>query len=326
MPADKGRKTKEKSVFERLNYPKKEHTAPPPPPPPDNSEKKTMLEEDLEKVFKRVQAIPKDCTREKDEKEEKEKKQPPKVSEKELDTIIERLRADTKSSSQQQPGEHYVTDIISKGPVSKYTAEAITNRLNQQHTISSGAQEGDQSEPYDDVISKEPMPMNKVLDIIERLFTTHTESSEGLTKPPKITTNEVSRPSATDEELQEIYNRLHGTHTKTSKGGEECRPWDPVKVPGQGLPMFPFIEDLDKRFNGSKLIDAKVGEEKIKEIIEALRKNQTVASQARLDPYTILLYPERTLLMNNPERIRQFQENGAIVKQVILQAREKWYF
>ena len=50
-----------------------------------------------------------------------------------------------------------------------------------------------------------------------------------------------------------------------------------------------------------------------------------VITQARIDNMRILLYPERTLLMNEPNRIKTFQETGSLVKQAILQRREKWY-
>ena len=191
----------------------------------------------------------------------------------------------------------------------------------ETNTIATGAQEGDQSEPVVDTISAPPVAKTKLTDIIERMNTTYPECMEGTLRPRKTTTNSISRPPASDEELSEIYTRLHGTQTKSSKGGEECRTYDSKKPPGMGLPMFPDIDGMDKRFAG---FDAPP--DKVAEVITRMRMTQTKSSQARLDPHAILLYPERTLLMNEPERIRTYQDSGAIVRQQNLQAREKWYF
>lgn len=40
----------------------------------------------------------------------------------------------------------------------------------------------------------------------------------------------------------------------------------------------------------------------------------------------ILLYPERTILMNNVDRIVRFQGTGVIDRQAVLGRTEKWYF
>lgn len=120
---------------------------------------------------------------------------------------------------------------------------------------------------------------------------------------------------------QEIFERLNKTHTVSSANTGQIRhPKDPPKPPGYGMKMFPIIEGLDTRFAGFP-----ASQDKVAEVVGHLMKTQTTASQAKLDNPRILLYPERTTLMNNVERIRAYQENGAVAKQNMLQRREKWY-
>ncbi len=120
--------------------------------------------------------------------------------------------------------------------------------------------------------------------------------------------------------FQEIFKRLGETHAKSSSGGLECKSYDPKKPVGYGLRMFPEIDGLDTRFSGSGNADAD-----LEATTDRLRSTQTIASQARLDKPRILLYPECTKMMNDPGRLRLFQERGEVVKQADLARREKWY-
>lgn len=157
--------------------------------------------------------------------------------------------------------------------------------------------------------------------IVDRLHTTHTASSSGDARPPTVTVNSVARAPASEEEMKEIYGRLSTTHTKSSSGGAHCRQPPEVIPPNYGSKCFPAIDGLDVRFQGPKAT-----EEKANEIMSRLMSTQTKASQARRDNPRILLYPERTLLMNNFERIREYQTTGVVTKQKDLQARERWFF
>ena len=171
-----------------------------------------------------------------------------------------------------------------------------------------------------DIISRKPVTQEKLLDIVERLYTSDTIAWTGGKPPPKMVTNSVSRQPASEDEMKEIYQRLNGTHTKSSQP-TDCKSYEPMNPPGYGQKMLPPIEGLEERFKGSKGLP----KEKVEEKVGELHSTQTKASQARRDNPRHLLYPERTLLMNNVERIVEFQEKGSLVKQTVLQRREKWY-
>ena len=129
----------------------------------------------------------------------------------------------------------------------------------------------------------------------------------------------ISRPPASNEELGEIVNRLHSTLTKSATG-QTCKTYNQPKCPGTGLKMLPTIEGLESRFTGKE-----VAADKEKEVRDRLHGAGTKASSARYQNPRILLYPERTLLMNNVERIVAFQQSGAVAKQNVLARREKWF-
>ncbi len=130
----------------------------------------------------------------------------------------------------------------------------------------------------------------------------------------------ISRGPATDEEIQGIVVRLHKTHTKSSAGGDPNQVFEELKPPGTGQKMLPVIEGLEERFKGKE-----VPKSKEEEVITRLSSAHTKAWKARLDNPRILLYPERTLLCNNVERISQYQNTGQTVKQALLDRREKWF-
>ena len=130
----------------------------------------------------------------------------------------------------------------------------------------------------------------------------------------------ISRPPASEDEITDIVKRLYSAHTKSSKGAP-CKEPDTPKPQGYGLKMYPVIDGIETRFKcqGSK------GKEEVGSLTERLHKTQTKASSARLDYPRILLYPERTSLMNNTERIVAYQQSGAVSTQQELQRRERWY-
>ena len=130
----------------------------------------------------------------------------------------------------------------------------------------------------------------------------------------------ISKSAASQEEIDGIVKRLNTTHTKSSAGGEVCKTMEQINIPGYGQKMLPAIEGLEERFRG-----ASVDKSKENEVIERLHSAHTKAWKSRLDNPKILLFPERTLLCNNVERIRMFQENGQTVKQNVLERREKWF-
>ena len=197
--------------------------------------------------------------------------------------------------------------------------DVIVDRLYNSKTKSFVGCEDQQIE-FQDTISRKPVPKELMLDIVERLYTSDTEASSGGKRGPKVTTNKVSRPPATADEMKEIYQRLSSAHTKSSRN-QKCRTYEEPKPPGYGLKLLPVIDGLEKRFNP----DSGLPKEKVEEVVQHLHTKQTGASQARRDNPRHLLYPERTLLMNNVERILDFQEKGSLVKQTVLQRREKWY-
>ena len=130
----------------------------------------------------------------------------------------------------------------------------------------------------------------------------------------------ISKGPASQDEIDGIVTRLSKTHTKSSAGGETCKTTEELKVPGYGLKMLPVIDGLEERFKG-----AKVEKTKEDEVIQRLHSAHTKAWRSKLNTPKILLFPERTLLCNNVERIKMFQESGQTVKQNVLERREKWY-
>ena len=167
-----------------------------------------------------------------------------------------------------------------------------------------------------DVISKGPVTHDELGSIVDRLYTTHTASSSGNAgkDAPKAPGRSLS-----EDEMKAIYDRLASTHTKSS-GGADCKPVEPIRTPGMGLKMYPVIEGIETRFMGEKLPP-----EKVSAIIDKMHATQTKSSQSRRDNPRILLYPERTTLMNNVERILAYQQSGSVAKQNVLQRREKWF-
>ena len=149
---------------------------------------------------------------------------------------------------------------------------------------------------------------------------TETKASSGgvpCKADPATAKDMISKPSG---DVKASSLRLNTAHTKSSKGGEPCRTPEPLTLPGLGLKMFPKIDGLDTRFIGHK-----VNRKKVAEVTQRLSSATTRASRARLENHRILLYPERTLLFNDTERITQFQESGVVVKQKDMSTREKWY-
>ena len=87
------------------------------------------------------------------------------------------------------------------------------------------------------------------------------------------------------------------------------------------MKCYPVIEGIETRYRGDK----PVSQDQYNESTDKLLKTQTCNSQARLDNPKILLYPERTTLMNNVERIKTYQDSGSLVRQKEMERREKWY-
>ena len=85
--------------------------------------------------------------------------------------------------------------------------------------------------------------------------------------------------------------------------------------------MWPTIDGLEERFKGVKAVPRN----KWQESSTRLSSAPTKSSAARRDFQRILLYPERTILMNNTERIVNYQKSGAMSRQLDLQRREKWF-
>ena len=120
------------------------------------------------------------------------------------------------------------------------------------------------------------------------------------------------------EEIESIVNRLYSTHTKSSSGSTSCKTYEPLPSPGYGQKMYPAIPGLETRFSGR----AKTANP---ESTRRLYETKTRATSARLESPRILLWPERTLLMNDVNKIRDYYQSGALAKQSALPRREKWY-
>ncbi|KAK2169784.1 hypothetical protein LSH36_7g16103 [Paralvinella palmiformis] len=123
---------------------------------------------------------------------------------------------------------------------------------------------------------------------------------------------------ASKEELESIVKRLYSTHTKSSSGSTSCKTYNPLPSPGYGQKMYPIIPGLESRFSGR----AKTANP---EATKRLYETKTRATTARLKSPQILLWPERTLLMNDVNKIRDYYQSGTLAKQSALPRREKWY-
>lgn len=147
-------------------------------------------------------------------------------------------------------------------------------------------------------------------------------SAAPLATPPGHVRDTISREPVTKDELKDIVERLNTTSTVSKRGGEDYKDkiWDYPKVEGLGKKMLPIIDGLDERFKGTP-----VPKDKYNEITQNLHTSKTKASQLRYEYPRILLYPERTTLMNNTQRILEYQEAGTVAKQATLARREKWY-
>lgn len=245
-----------------------------------------------------------------------------KVTDADVDKIVNRLhRTPTKSSigcPQEVAQSCVAKDVISKKGPTDWDVQIASARLYKTPTKAMIIAVQGVPARKDD---KAKVSEEQLTTIVERLHTTHTTSSGGGGPQQVICTNSIAREAAQEEELQEIFQRLCKSHTKASSGGPDCKQYEPISPPGYGQKMYPAIEGLETRFAG----DSAVVEEEVKAVAQRLTSKQTTASQARLDNPRILLYPERTILMNNVERIRSFQENGNVAKQTVLARREKWY-
>ena len=127
------------------------------------------------------------------------------------------------------------------------------------------------------------------------------------------------RTPTSSDEVTGIFKRLNSTHTKSSRGGVECKPDDPLPRPGYGQKVYPIIDGIETRFSGNRKLDDAGS------VIDRLTKTQTKSGSARYAAPRILLYPERTLLCNSVEKIVAYQESGATSKQNVLARREKWF-
>ncbi len=132
----------------------------------------------------------------------------------------------------------------------------------------------------------------------------------------------ISRGPVSDDEISGIADRLFKTPTKSSLGGLECKVMTPLKSPGYGLPMYPVIVGIESRFVGNPMPESKEKQAK-----ERLHTTHTESSQAKKasESHKALLYPERTILMNDVEKILEYQQTGHLAKQAMLRRREKWY-
>lgn len=91
--------------------------------------------------------------------------------------------------------------------------------------------------------------------------------------------------------------------------------------PGLGQKTLPIISGEGVRFKGN----LKETFTSASEVGSRLTSATTSASRSRLQNHRILLYPERVLLCNDVARIAAFQENGSLLKQKDMNAREKWF-
>ena len=130
----------------------------------------------------------------------------------------------------------------------------------------------------------------------------------------------ISRDGVTGDDVKTIVQRLHTTKTECKKGPDLNKVFEIPPIPGLGMKMLPEIEGLETRFRGTPR-----GKDEVNEVMKRLHTTNTKASTARKDNPRVLLYPERTTLMNNTERILAYQQNCEVAKQGSLARREKWY-
>lgn len=246
-----------------------------------------------------------------------------KVSENEAIEIGMRLhQASTKSKSGEAGEPSGAEDLISRKNVSESEVNEITERLYKTPILMATIDPDSMGPRAEDRITKkQPKNKSEVDEITERLNTTYPKCQSGDIKPPEVCNNTIAKKVESEDEVKEIFARLRTTHTKSSSGGVPCKQSDPPKPIGFGTKCYPIVEDIESKFKGAK----PVPKEKYDEITDRLLKTQTCNSQARLDNPKVLLYPERTKLMNNVDRIRNYQDSGSVVKQKEMERREKWY-
>ena len=221
-----------------------------------------------------------------------------------------------KSNTDPNPDE-----IFTPRPVTAKERDAITERLSSAHTK---AWTGEPCKTQPVVATPKEATMTKayeVEDMVDRLATTHTKawSAEPCRAQPVVADNSIAKDPVPEREMTEIFKRLNTTHTKATEP-TACKPYEPPKTPGLGQKCLPDIDGLDARFKGKRVDSAKAGN-----IFSRLSSASTKSSRARYDNAKILLYPERTLLCNNVERIVNYQNTGSVVKQDTLARREKWF-
>lgn len=159
-------------------------------------------------------------------------------------------------------------------------------------------------------------------EIVERLHTTSTKSSGKPCRLPVPAMKNViaGAPLPVGEQL-EICQRLYSTPTKASSGGKRCKSAVPLTTPGLGLKMLPVIEGLEGRFKGAGRPKSHSGTT----VGGRLHSTQTATARSRQDYPRILLWPERTLVSGNLERLRAYQDTGMLSKQAGLPRRDKWF-
>ena len=251
-------------------------------------------------------------------------KSPRVVSAREAQDISSRLFSATTKSLANETCKYTspeVRDVISARAKRSSEVDAIADRLTSAHTKASSAEPCKAlpavAEPKDAGLTK----AYEIEDMVDRLVTSPTKAWTGeLCKTkPTVADNSVSRSAISEDQRNEILHRLNKTHTKSSQGAACKNPEKPL-MPGLGQKCLPLIEGLDNRFRGQKSDEGKV-----KDIFNRLSSASTRCSRARYENARILLYPERTLLCNDVERIVSYQTNGSTVKQESLARREKWF-
>ena len=192
----------------------------------------------------------------------------------------------------------------------------------------------------DDQISKKARPEEEINMIVDRLYTMETESWKGGDQNKQfgqprlpgggkkmlpfiegLDSRFKGKPLA-GEELKAASDRLNTTKTTASPvryKDIQTNFKQPI-IPNLGTKCLPEIDGLDIRFRG-----APQPTEQLQESTKRLHTTQTKATTARVDNPRILLYPERTTLMNNTARILAYQQNCEVAKQPSLARREKWY-
>ena len=126
------------------------------------------------------------------------------------------------------------------------------------------------------------MSSNEMNDVTERLFTTYPKCQQDVA-PPTVCVNSVAREPASEDEIkvkrdvikmeyqckqmlfrfQEIYEKLHKTHTISSGGGTPRRPPEEPKAPGYGQKCFPIIEGIEERFKAEKPVPKETYSEQV---------------------------------------------------------------